>query len=271
MSENKVSRYDFKIHPCAKIFPELSTDEFAKLKTDIRAHGQVEPVTLTEDGETLLDGRNRVKACQSLGIPVLVKLFHPEPNLTEEDLIWSINVPRRHLTADQRAALSLKWVDTIRATAKERQLASLKRGDQKPVLADSPKREPVHTREAQARKAEVSPNKIRQVDKIHKVKPELLPKVESGEIKLSDALKQATKAIGAPPLKPARTTSELPIESRACGWLHGTLVQFEERNYGEADPTELHGKLRKDDIEILRKCTGWMAQILKADDRVGSE
>lgn len=92
-----------KIHPVCKVFPDISDDEFQKLKADIEEHGQRDPIIVRKG--YILDGKNRLRACTELGI---------EPVIEEWDgngaslVAWSVskNLRRRHLTASQRAALA---------------------------------------------------------------------------------------------------------------------------------------------------------------------
>jgi hypothetical protein len=164
----------------------LSPEEFQKLKNDIQLHGQQEPIVLSQDGTVLLDGRHRLRACRELRFQPRVERFCQIGGVTspasEADFIWSKNVLRRHLTDDQRAALGLKWADTIREAAKQR----MKDGGK--GLVNPPNL--VHTRETVAKKAGVSTHKVRQAERVAKYKPELLPKIESGEMKLKDADKE---------------------------------------------------------------------------------
>ena len=129
------NNYDYNIHPLADVLPELSPDEFAKLKADIQAHGQREPIMLSQDGTTLLDGRHRLRVCKELGITPAVVRFAQDGitrqltvgvglldyRCTEADYIWSKNVLRRHLSDDQRAAIALKWSDAEKEASKQRQ------------------------------------------------------------------------------------------------------------------------------------------------------
>ena len=191
----------YKIHPLAALFPDLPPDEFKKLKNDIQMHGQQEAVTLSADGTTLLDGRHRLRACKELGIqPKVERFLQPimrkvnerlgataPPAITEADYIWSKNVLRRHLTDDQKAALVFKWSDAEKEAAKERQRQNLKQGAKKPDVADSPPRG--KTREVLAKKAGITEHKIRQIETVAKHAPELVAKVESGDMKLKDAVK----------------------------------------------------------------------------------
>jgi hypothetical protein len=179
-----MTRYDYKVHPLAELFPVMSKDEFEKLKRDIQSHGQIEPIWINKDN-ILLDGRHRLRACIELGIEPKTHSFSITGNncLSESDFIWSRNILRRHLTDDQRAAIGLKWADTVRDAAKQR----MKDGGK--GLVNPPN--PVHTREVVAKKAGVSTNKVRQVESVARHAPELLPKIESGEVKLKDAVKEA--------------------------------------------------------------------------------
>src|SRR5208337_352765 len=102
----------------------MPADEFEKLKDDIQKNGQLDPiwVTLGEGDGVLLDGRHRLRACRELGIvPLVYRRPTPTIGASHEDFIWAHNVLRRHLTNDQRAAISLKWADGIREAAKDAQ------------------------------------------------------------------------------------------------------------------------------------------------------
>lgn len=106
-----------KVHPAADIFPLLFGAEFEGLKADIKKHGVLErPAYL---GGLLLDGRNRVRACEELGI---------EPgrrrDLADDTdaiaFVLSANLHRRHLTSSQRAAVAADALPLIEAEAKKR-------------------------------------------------------------------------------------------------------------------------------------------------------
>src|SRR2546422_1367566 len=93
------------VHPAAAIFPPHDGHVFEQLVADIRAHGVHEPGWLDRAGETILDGRNRARACKAAGVEMRWRRYEGEPG-TEIAFIVSANLVRRHLTEDQRAAIA---------------------------------------------------------------------------------------------------------------------------------------------------------------------
>lgn len=96
------------VHPIAAKYPMLSDDEIAELAEDIKQHGLIHPIVVDDD--ILIDGRNRLKACELAGVE---PTFWPFPwNGNGEDKEAAIvayivgeNIRRRHLNAGQRAIL----------------------------------------------------------------------------------------------------------------------------------------------------------------------
>lgn len=92
------------IHPLAKIFPVMNEATFESLKNDIGQNGQREPVVFWRG--YLIDGRNRWKACDELGIDVNFR--EASPNENPLSLVISLNINRRHMTNAQRAMAAAK-------------------------------------------------------------------------------------------------------------------------------------------------------------------
>lgn len=130
------------VHPHAELFPLMSDAELDELAADIKKRGLREKVkyrTYTQNGmlrTELLDGRNRLKALERLGLydplsPAFDRTpkFFEKLDLDEEQaiaFIVSANIHRRHLTAEQKRDLIGKLLKldpsksdrTIAATAK---------------------------------------------------------------------------------------------------------------------------------------------------------
>lgn len=90
----------------ANFYPMLSEEALAELAADIKENGQQSPITVTADG-VLLDGRNRLKACEIAGVEPRVTVYEGDD---EGAFIRSSN-ERRHQSTGSRAmstALSLQ-------------------------------------------------------------------------------------------------------------------------------------------------------------------
>jgi DNA-binding Lrp family transcriptional regulator len=121
------------VHPAADMFPMMTPDELKALGEDIDKHGMRSPIVIwspPDEGdkrEFLLDGRNRLEAAELLGLlavddhgrlclrksgqlfEIRRKYYSDRPgSLYDADpyaLAVSLNIHRRHLTADQKRQL----------------------------------------------------------------------------------------------------------------------------------------------------------------------
>jgi ParB-like nuclease domain len=121
-----------KFHPLADIFPLLEGEEFDALVADIKANGLREPVVLY-DGK-VLDGRNRVRACNAAGVPVRVEEHNEGCGHIGDpwSYVVSKNIHRRHLTAAQKRDLIAKVI-AAKPEASDRQIAKQVKADHKTV------------------------------------------------------------------------------------------------------------------------------------------
>jgi len=105
MSKQKA---EYEIHPAATLFPMMDVDSFERLKADIKENGQEKCITFF-DGQ-LLDGRNRMKACEELGIEPSIEEIEDSGDGKFDPFRWvlSVNLHRRHLTESQRAMVAAK-------------------------------------------------------------------------------------------------------------------------------------------------------------------
>ncbi len=112
-------------HPAAEIFPMLTGDALTAFTGDIEAHGVREPLVVFHG--RLLDGRNRLAACHTLGMGAPVRQFEGD----ESDaiaLVVSLNVQRRHLNQSQAAVAAALCLELFRAEANRRQREGGTRG-----------------------------------------------------------------------------------------------------------------------------------------------
>lgn len=113
-------------HPAAELFPMLAPDDLADLADDIAANGLREPVWLWDDperGTVLLDGRNRLAACQAAGVPCVTRRYDGGDPV---GFVLSMNLKRRHLTPGQRALLALD-VEKLYAAEAAEQISAARR------------------------------------------------------------------------------------------------------------------------------------------------
>ena len=95
----KVDGEVYTVHAAAAVFPLLVGEPFEALRENVRANGLLEPVYVRN--REILDGRNRLKVCLELDVPVR---FEQVPDLvTPASFVWSKNGTRRHLTTSQLA------------------------------------------------------------------------------------------------------------------------------------------------------------------------
>ena len=89
------------LHELATLFPPMTDEEIADLKTDISQNGVHQPIAVWQD--SIIDGRHRYHVCQELGIEP--PLRHLPDDADPVAFVVSANMNRRHLTASQRAMI----------------------------------------------------------------------------------------------------------------------------------------------------------------------
>jgi ParB-like chromosome segregation protein Spo0J len=91
------------VHPVAALFPMMTGQEFTELVADIKANGLVNPII--RQGDTLIDGRNRMAACERAGVtPRFTEFTGDDPTA----FIISANIHRRHMKESQRAIIAMR-------------------------------------------------------------------------------------------------------------------------------------------------------------------
>lgn len=192
----------YEVHPFADDFPLMEGEEFADLVQDVKKNGLREPILLTHDGRTLVDGRNRYRACEAAGVdPVFERLgsHYTEPMIL--DLIASKNLARRQLNAGQRAFLGLRYLERYEAATMKAETERKtkpapwetdKREDSNATTADL--QESRYERQSAARAAKAvgaSGRAVQQAKTVARDAPDLAEQVKTGRVSLDAAYREA--------------------------------------------------------------------------------
>lgn len=150
----------------ANFYPMLSDEALAELAADIKENGQQSPITVTVEG-ILLDGRNRLRACEIAGVEPMVAVYEG----SDEGAFVRSSNERRHQSTGSRAmstALSLQ-ADGLRGDGR------WKRGSV--VITESGNSD--------------WRNRMNEAGRVLDELPELVQPVINGEIALDDAYRRA--------------------------------------------------------------------------------
>jgi ParB-like chromosome segregation protein Spo0J len=217
-------------HPVAQLFPLLQkgTPPWNDLVESIRNYGLLEPLVL--DGDTLLDGRNRLAACEALEIAprfIQWKTLPLGPDVDAAGWIVAKNLDRRHLTDDQKAMIYtefLRW-DTEQEAAKKKAEAARNANPSGKPLNPNPDSRPRDisemnansTRGKIAAEAKISRHKAAMAIQLDKAvdngtaPSELREEVKAGAVPLAKAVKKIKP-------KPTIPKVELSLRERFDKW-----------------------------------------------------
>lgn len=92
-------------HPYADAFPMASEEELGELASSIAAVGLIHPIVLTPKGE-ILDGRNRLAACEKAGVEPTFETREGDDDDYKEFVIGANTTGRRESMTVQIAAAS---------------------------------------------------------------------------------------------------------------------------------------------------------------------
>jgi len=179
------SRYHF--HPACLLFPELGKDELEELAEDIRARGLLQDI-VTYKGK-ILDGRNRLAACEIAGVKPRFVEWKGEGSPVE--WVISENLIRRHLTSSQRAVVALELLPLLEKEAKERQRLGQGRG-KKVAKVQATSSGQGKASQLAARLTKTNSTYVEAVKAVQKQAPELIDQIRSGAMKIPEARSLAT-------------------------------------------------------------------------------
>jgi ParB-like chromosome segregation protein Spo0J len=90
-----------------QLLPPMSDEEYAALRDDIAGAGVRVPIDVDEAGN-ILDGHHRKAIADELGKPCPERVVRDLPEFAKVDYALSVNLARRHLSAEQKKALVVK-------------------------------------------------------------------------------------------------------------------------------------------------------------------
>ena len=228
-------------HPVSNIFPLMQDAEFLDLKQDISEHGQLEPIWLHHDG-SIIDGRNRYRACIDLGIEPKYRTWEGEGSLTA--FVVGLNLHRRHLTSGQCAAIAVEILPMLEAEARERlreaaekthAMVSHKRDSAtsdapEPRQADDSCLAKKLARQAHestaaahaAKYAHTNRTYVAQAKALKDTAPDIFEKVRSGEVTLTQARREHVRR--AAPKAPAMPSNKYRVIYADPPWEYGNAM-----------------------------------------------
>ncbi len=164
------------VHPLALLIPQMTEEEYAELKNDIKDNGLLTPITLFED--KILDGRHRYQACQELNIEPAIDYYN---GTTPAHYVLSKNIFRRSLNGTQKAGVAAKIQPYYE---KENPPGRPKKGGTNSTFNSK-------NRDLAGSVIGVSGRYVDKYKKLVAEKPELQAKLDSGEITITGAEKES--------------------------------------------------------------------------------
>lgn len=191
-----MSTMKYEIHQAAKRFPLMTDEEFQGLRQDIEDHGQREPIVVCKG--KVLDGRNRLRACQELKIePAVREWANGKEGDSPTAFVISANLHRRHLTPTQKAVIAAEITPLFRTETLAIQRSGGRsggkqggRGKKKPLAEKNSKGLDTVEKKATAKAAasvKVSESLVTRAKRVIKKAPDLKEPLLDGTITISGA------------------------------------------------------------------------------------
>ncbi len=190
MTQNLTIDNDFR-----DLIPPLRLDERTELEASIQQDGCRDPLTVWSG--TVIDGHNRYEICTRLSVPF--EVVEKEFDSKVDALIWirRNQLARRNLTDDQRAinAERLRQLESQKVKSAAATARNLQRSKSDNVSDHEPDKKPKRdTRKEMAENTKLPERKLRGAALVIKERPDLADKVEQGEIKMADAVREIKRA-----------------------------------------------------------------------------
>jgi N6-adenosine-specific RNA methylase IME4 len=198
-------------HEYANLFPMMNDVDLDELVKDMRVNGYDTTAPIITYQDRILDGRNRFKASQLAGVNPTFDTYDGDDPLT---YVIRHNLHRRHLTESQRAVISSKMSTMERGGNGSNQFskpANLQVSDNR-FTANRPANLQVYTLPTMpnvgngsealpkisvpqaAEMMNVSERLVRTINAIERQAPELIERIERGEMTANEANREIKKA-----------------------------------------------------------------------------
>lgn len=169
---------ELKAHEYANLFPMMTDDELAALVDDMRRNGFDQSAPITTLRGKILDGRNRYKAAQLASV---------KPDFIEYDgddplgFVIRHNLKRRHMNESQRAVVASRLANMTRNdTLKQNTDVSIDTSEKISM-------------ERAAEMMNVGRATVARVKAVEKSAPELIEKIERGEMTAAKAVTESKR------------------------------------------------------------------------------
>jgi ParB-like chromosome segregation protein Spo0J len=184
----------YEVHDSCFIFPQMSAEELAGVKEDIKANGVQSAVVLWRDPEqggklVIVDGRHRSAICEELDIDYPTREFKGTPREMASH-VCALNFHRRNMDPGQRAVAWLKMNDLMKVyeaagrTGLPGRPTGLRSGDAE-IQPTKPLKGP--TVDAIAKEIGVSAGTVKRAERVKREAPEKLDEVMAGKKSINEA------------------------------------------------------------------------------------
>ena len=198
------------------MFRLMQGADYEDLKSDIRANGLREPVW-TFQGK-IIDGRNRARACQDLGVEPATREWDGGGSLVA--FVVSLNLHRRHLTSSQRAAAAAEMLPMLEREAKERQRTHGGTAPGRKTLGQKADGVKGKASQQAARLAGTNRQYVAEAKRIREQAPDLFEQVRDGKLRVAQAREELKRRVRNAEAREAAQAAarEQPAGATRAGW-----------------------------------------------------
>lgn len=180
------------------IFPEASQEDFERLVSDIEASGYDASLPITLYQGDILDGWNRWRACQQLGVTPRTTSFH---GTDSEAISFTMRTnKRRNLTSSQWAAIGVEAEELLATIAeaveaeRRAKISEARQSETRQLIAESEKPDNRKTATKAAELFNTNRTYINEAKRLKETSPAQFEQVKSGEKTISEVRKAIKRA-----------------------------------------------------------------------------